>query len=72
MGPTAVHPVLLALAHLNLDLGAAGQRRHPRVGDEQRQLVVGLLQAVQQHDLGVRGCGWVGGGGVEKRVVGVG
>lgn len=60
MGPTAVHLVLLAHAHLNLDLRAVGERRHPRVRDEQRQLVVGLLQAVQQHDLGVRGC-WVGG-----------
>lgn len=53
----AVHLVLLADAHLNFDLCAVGQRGHPRVGDDQRKLVVGFLQTVQNHDLRVCGCG---------------
>lgn len=53
----AVHLVLLTDAHLDFDLRVVGQRGHARVGDEQRQLVVGHLQRLQEHDLGVRGCG---------------
>lgn len=53
----AVHLVLLTDAHLNFDLCAVGQRGHPWVSDEQRELVVGFLQTVQKRDLGVCGCG---------------
>lgn len=56
VGRAAVHLVLPADAHLNFDLCAVGQWRHPRVSDEQGQLVVGFLQTVQKHDLGVCGC----------------
>lgn len=52
-----MHLVLLTDAHLNFDLSVVGQRGNPRVSDEQRELVVGFLQTVQKHDLGVCGCG---------------
>ena len=57
VGGAAVHLVLLADAHLNFDLCVVGQWGHPRVSDEQRELVVGFLQTVQEHDVGVCGCG---------------
>lgn len=56
MGRTAVHPVLLTDAHLYFDLCVAGQGGHSWVRNEQRELVVGFLQTVQKHDLGVCGC----------------
>lgn len=65
VGRAAVHLVLLTDAHLNFDLCVVGQRGHPRVGDEQRELVVGFLQAVQEHDLGVCCCG---GGDTQREV----
>lgn len=64
VGRAAVHPVLLTDAHLNFDLCVVGQRGHPRISDEQRELVVGFLQTVQKHDLGVCSCG--GGGHTEE------
>lgn len=57
VGRAAVHPVLITDAHLNFDLCVIGQRGHPRVRDEQRELVVVFLQTAQKHDLGVCSCG---------------
>lgn len=53
VGGAAVHLVLLTHAHVNFDLCVVGQRGHPWVGDDQRELVVGFLQTVQKHDLGM-------------------
>lgn len=52
-GAAAVHSVLLTGAHLNFQFCVVGYGRDARVGQNQRQVVVGLFKAVQQHDLGV-------------------
>lgn len=55
-GAAAVHSVFLTGAHLNFEIRVVGYGRDARVGQNQRQVVVGLFKTVQQHDLRVGTC----------------
>lgn len=55
-GAAAVHSVFLTGAHLNFEICVVGYGRDAGVGQNQRQVVVGLFQIVKQHDLRVGTC----------------